>query len=83
MKILKYSLLSILLISPASFATEVPTEQVVLPTLGEVVSFCSSDNSCSSIIPVIHNNDLNYAVKYEKIIPPVTNATDPTNGEDD
>ena len=87
MKALKYSLLSALLISSTSFATEAPTkaptEQVVLPTIIEVVSFCSGDKSCNSITPVIRNNDVNYSVQYEKIAAPTSYATDPTNGKED
>jgi len=89
MKILKYSLLSTILISSTSFATEeptpttAPTEQVILPTLIDVVSFCTSDNSCNSITPVIHHNDLNYSVKYKKVTPPTSYATDPLSGGDD
>jgi hypothetical protein len=87
MKALKYSLLSALLISSASFATEVPTkaptEQVVLPSIIEVVSFCSGDKSCNSITPVIRNNDLNYSVQYKKITAPTSYGTDPTNGKED
>ncbi len=91
MKILKYSLLSTLLMSSVSFATDVPakdpirspTEQIILPSLIEVVSFCSSDKSCNSITPIIRHNDLNYSVKYKKIAAPVSYATDPLSGGDD
>ncbi len=91
MKTLRYSLLSTLLISSASFATEdptktpikSPTEQVILPSLIEVVSFCSSDKNCNSITPIIRHNDLNYSVKYEKITAPISYATDPLSGGED
>lgn len=65
MKTFKYALLSTLFISSASFATTAPQEQVTLTSLLEVASFCIGDNSCSSITPVINNNDLNYTVQFE------------------
>jgi hypothetical protein len=92
MKTFKYALLSTLFISSASFATTAPQEQVTLPSLLDVASFCIGDNTCSSITPVINNNDLNYAVQYKKessnqttdaVNPPVIVPVDPTDGEDD
>lgn len=89
MKALKYSLLSTLLISSASFATEAPTEQVVLPSIVEVISFCSTDKSCNSITPIIDEKSLNYNVKYQRksaILDTLNNislSTDPASGDDD
>ena len=75
MKIVKYSLLSALFISSASFATEAPQEQITLPSLFEVASFCSSDKSCNSITPVVDESELKYKVKYEN----ASQAEDDTN----
>jgi hypothetical protein len=92
MKTFKYALLSTLFISSASFATTAPQAQVTLSSILEVVSFCSSDKSCSSITPVINNNDLNYAVQYENKnnnqnstnsgTAPVIVPIDPTEGDE-
>jgi hypothetical protein len=82
MKTIKYSLLSALFISSASFATE-PQEQVVLPSLLEVASFCSGDKNCNSITPVVDESELKYKVQYENVsqgesTPPTTaEGTDP------
>jgi len=90
MKTFKYALLSTLFISSASFATTGSQEQVTLPSLLEVASFCIGDNSCSSITPVINNNDLNYSVLYKtESGNQNTNAEtapvpfDPTKGKED
>jgi len=89
MKILKYSLLSTILISSTSFATEepttAPTEQIILPTLIEVVSFCTSDNSCNSVTPIIDKNSVKYTVKYQQESSKNTtnSITDPISGDDD
>jgi len=85
MKILKYSLLSTLLVSSASFAritpVEAPTEQVILPSLLEVMSFCSSDKKCNSITLLINEESgLDYNVKYTN---DNIKVTDPTSGDDD
>jgi hypothetical protein len=92
MKTFKYALLSTLFISSASFATTAPQEQVTLSSILDVASFCIGDKSCSSITPVINNNDLNYAVQYENKnnqnstnsgTAPIIIPVDPTDGEDD
>lgn len=77
MKIAKYTLLSTFFISSMSFANSPIEEKVTLPSLLEVISFCSSDKSCTSIMPVIKEKELNYDVKYE--LPAISAlSTDPT-----
>ncbi len=73
MKIAKYSLLATFFISAISFANAPIQEQVTLPNIIDVISFCSSDKNCISVVPVIEEKELNYDVKYET--DPV--ATDP------
>ena len=87
MKRIKYTLLSILLISSASFATATPQKHVTLSSLLDVISFCNSDKSCNSIKPVIDESEIKYAVTYENTsqvdhdTPPVTiENTDPAGG---
>jgi len=70
MKIAKYSLFATFFISTISFADTPTQEQVTLPNIIDVISFCSSDKNCISVVPVIEENELNYDVKYE---------TDPLN----
>jgi hypothetical protein len=65
MKITKCLLISTFFISSVSFANAPTQEQVTLPTIIDVISFCSSDKTCTSIIPVIEEQALNYDVKYE------------------
>ena len=79
MKISKYTLLATFFISSTSFANTPTEEQVTLPSIIEVISFCSSDKTCTSINPVIEEQAINYDVKYE----PVTIATDPTEEDID
>ena len=91
MKTFKYALLSTLFISSASFATTAPQEQVTLPSLLDVASFCIGDNTCSSITPVINNDDLNYSVLFKNesgnqntvtVNPTVITPIDPTDGDE-
>jgi hypothetical protein len=70
MKIAKYSLLATFFISSVSFADSPIQEQVTLPNIIDVISFCSNDKKCISVVPVIEEQELNYDVKYE---------TDPIN----
>ena len=79
MKIAKYSLLTTFFISSVSFADPSIQEQVTLPTIIDVISFCSSNKTCISVLPVIEEKELNYDVKYE------TNPiiTDPTKADPD
>jgi hypothetical protein len=79
MKIAKYSLLATFFISTISFADSPIQEQVTLPSIIDVISFCSSDKTCTSVVPVIEEEELNYDVKYET--DPL--VTDPTEEEDD
>jgi len=65
MKIAKYSLFATFFISAISFADTPIQEQVTLPSIIDVISFCSSDKNCISIVPVIEERELNYDVKYE------------------
>ena len=74
MKITKYLLLSTFFISAVSFAKAPTQEQVTLPSIIDVVSFCSSDKTCTSIFPVIEEQEVNYDVKYET----TSLDTDPT-----
>jgi hypothetical protein len=73
MKITKCLLLSTIFISTASFADEPIQEQITLPSIIDVVSFCMSDKTCTSITPVVEEQEINYDVKYET----TTIATDP------
>jgi hypothetical protein len=79
MKIAKCLLISTFFISAVSFADTPIQEEVTLPSIIDVVSFCSSDKNCISIVPVIEESELNYDVKYETT--PI--ATDPTEEQDD
>ncbi|NQZ88732.1 MAG: hypothetical protein HRT54_14255 [Colwellia sp.] len=79
MKIAKYSLFATFFISTISFADTPIQEQVTLPSIIDVISFCSSDKNCISIVPVIKERELNYDVKYET--DPI--ATDPTTEDPD
>jgi hypothetical protein len=74
MKITKCLLISTLFISAVSFADTPIQEQVTLPSIIDVVSFCMSDKTCTSITPVVNEQEINYDVKYETT--PI--ATDPT-----
>jgi hypothetical protein len=73
MKITKCLLISTFFISAVSFADTPIQEEVTLPSIIDVVSFCSSDKTCTSIVPVIEESELNYDVKYETTLI----ATDP------
>jgi hypothetical protein len=79
MKIAKYSLLATFFISTISFADSPIQEQVTLTSIIDVISFCSSDKNCISVVPVIEEKELNYDVKYET--DPV--VTDPTTEDPD
>jgi hypothetical protein len=79
MKITKCLLISTFFISSVSFANAPTQEQVTLPTIIDVISFCSSDKTCTSIIPVIEEQALNYDVKYET----ESLNTDPIEEDDD
>ncbi len=87
MKIVKYSLLLLLFISSACFGNQALQEQVILPSMIDVVTFCSSDKNCNSITPIINQKDVSYAVKYEEppLVdgPPINTPTDPTGDDDD
>jgi len=87
MKIFKSALLSTLFISSASFAANnAPQEQVTLSSLLEVLSFCNSGKSCTSITPVINKGDLDYSVQYstdDDSAPDYVDPTDGGNGGDD
>ncbi len=87
MKKIKYSLLTTLFISSISFAVTSSEEQVTLPSLLDVVSFCSEDKNCTSIKPVISDSAVNYKVNYETdptgTIDDVAVTTDPTGTIDD
>jgi hypothetical protein len=74
MKITTCLLISTFFISPISFADTPIQEQVTLPNIIDVISFCSSDKACKSVVPVIEEAELKYDVKYE---------TDPTEEDDD
>jgi hypothetical protein len=80
MKITKYSLLTTFFISSICFADSPVQEQVTLPNIIDVVSFCMSDKTCISITPVVEEQEINYDVKYETI-PLITDPTD--LGDDD
>jgi hypothetical protein len=75
MKIAKYSLFATFFISSVSFADSPIQEQVTLPNIIDVISFCSSDKTCTSVVPVIEEEELNYDVKYETD-PLVTDPTE-------
>jgi hypothetical protein len=79
MKITKCLLISTFFISAVSFANAPTQEQVTLPNIIDVISFCSSDKTCTSIIPVIEEQRLNYDVKYET----ESLNTDPIEEDDD
>jgi hypothetical protein len=79
MKIAKYFVLSTMFLSAISFADSTIQEQVTLPTITEVNSFCNSDKTCTSIMPVIKDTEINYDVKYET--DPIIN--DPTKNDPD
>lgn len=79
MKIAKYSLLATFFISTISFADTPIQEQVILSSIIDVVSFCSSEKTCTSITPLVEEQEINYDVKYET--KPL--ITDPTEGDDD
>jgi hypothetical protein len=79
MKITKCLLISTFFISAFSFADTPIQEQVTLPSIIDVVSFCSSEKICTSIVPIIAESELNYDVKYETA--PL--ITDPTEEDDD
>jgi hypothetical protein len=79
MKIAKYSLFPTFFISAISFADTPIQEQITLPSIIDVVSFCMSDKICLSVVPVIEEKELNYDVKYETT--PVVN--DPTTEDPD
>lgn len=79
MKIAKYSLLATFFISTISFADTPILEQVILSSIIDVVSFCSSEKTCTSITPLVEEQEINYDVKYET--KPL--ITDPTEGDDD
>jgi len=84
-KITKFILISTFFISSVSFADTPNEEQVTLPSIVEVISFCSSDKTCTSVKPIIETQELIYEVKYESssvIIPPIP-PTDPTQEDDD
>jgi len=84
-KITKYTLLATFFISSISFANSPVEEKVTLPTIIEVISFCSNDKTCTSVSPVIEDQSINYDVKYESssIIPPPTKPTDPAEEDPD
>ena len=65
MKITKYALFTTFFISSFCFADAPVQEQVTLPNIIEVVSFCMSDKTCTSITPVVEEQEINYDVKYE------------------
>jgi hypothetical protein len=65
MKITKCLLISTLFISTTSFADEPIQEQITLPSIIDVASFCMGDKTCTSITPVIEEQEINYDVKYE------------------
>ncbi|MFT5297590.1 MAG: hypothetical protein ACI9YH_003625 [Colwellia sp.] len=75
MKITKCLLISTLFISAVSFADTPIQEQVTLPSIIDVVSFCMSDKTCTSITPVVDEQEINYDVKYETT-PLITDPTD-------
>jgi hypothetical protein len=75
MKIAKYSLFGTFFISAVSFADSPIQEQVTLSSIIDVVSFCSSNKTCTSVVPVIEEEELNYDVKY--VTDPI--ITDPTD----
>jgi hypothetical protein len=79
MKITKYSLLTTFFISSICFADSPVQEQITLPNIIEVVSFCMNDKTCTSITPVIEEQEINYNVKYETI----SLSTDPIDIDDD
>ena len=79
MKTAKYFVLSTLFLSTISLADSPIQEQVTLPTITEVNSFCSSDKTCTSVMPVIKDKEINYDVKYET--DPIIN--DPTKKDPD
>jgi hypothetical protein len=79
MKITKCLLISTFFISSASFANAATQEQVTLPSIIDVISFCSSDKTCISVVPLIEEQELNYDVKYET--DPL--ITDPTTEDPD
>lgn len=76
MKTIKYSLFSILFISSTCLAKSAPQDEITLSSLLEIISFCTSDNICSSITPVIKENELNYSVIYEKEMIDLTKGDD-------
>jgi hypothetical protein len=84
-KITKYTLLSTFFISSICFANAAVEEKVTLPTIFEVITFCSNGKTCTSVSPVIEDQSLNYDVKYEStsIIPPPTTPTDPAEEDPD
>jgi hypothetical protein len=77
MKITKCLLISTFFISAFSFADTPIQEQVTLPSIIDVVSFCSSEKICTSIVPVIADEEINYDVKYETD-PTITDPTEDT-----
>lgn len=78
----KYLLFLTLFISTFSFANVASEQQVTLPSIMEVISFCSSDKNCISIDPVIEEQALNYDVKYQAV-PETSTPTDPTKEDID
>jgi len=84
-KITKFILISTFFISSVSFADTPNEEQVTLSSIVEVISFCSSDKTCTSVKPVIETQELTYDVKYESfsVTPPPIPPTDPTEGDVD
>ena len=79
MKITKYTLFTTFFISSICFADSPVQEQVTLPNIIDVVSFCMSDKTCTSITPVVEEQEINYDVKYET----KSLITDPAEGDDD
>jgi hypothetical protein len=79
MKITKYSLLTTFFISSICFADSPTQEQITLPNIIDVVSFCMSDKTCTSVTPMVEEHEINYDVKYET--QPL--ITDPSESDDD
>ena len=75
MKITKYSLLTTFFISSICFADSPVQEQITLPSIMDVVSFCMSDKTCTSVTPMVEEQEINYDVKYETI-PLITDPSD-------